>query len=266
MIDKIVELCISISGMPYEILYDRWFNIITVFERCKGDGYMWILFAIAVIYLLIKEKDMDKKVLLVIYPIIALFFIFCPFFFHVLEPFLKDTYYRIFWILPMGIIIAYAFTDLIHTFSKKYVQFPIFVASIAIIAMCGKFIYTENNFSRVYNLYKIPDEAKWVIDIISEDELKEKYALVPAEITPYVRQINSKIQLTYGRDVTNMYATGIPAQLRAGDMKKLLPYCKQKGVTYIVTYNNVEVNEAMYKYGYHVLDQTYSYCVYKYIE
>lgn len=266
MIDKIVELCISISGMPYEILYDRWFNIMAVFERCKGDGYMLTLFAIAVIYLLIKEKNMDRKVLLVIYPIIAAFLIFCPFFFDVLEPFLEDTYYRIFWILPIGIVIAYAFTDLMYTFSKKYVQFPIFIASIVIIAFCGKFIYTENNFSKVYNLYKIPDEAKWVIDIISEDTLKDKFALVPAEITPYVRQINSKIQLTYGRDVTNMYAYGTPALLRAGDMKTLLPYCRQKGVTYIVTYNNVELNEKMYKYGYHVFDQTYSYTVYKYIE
>lgn len=266
MIEKMLELCVSISGIPYENLYDSWFNILVIFERCRGNGYMWILFAISVIYLLIKEKNMDKKVILVIYPILAMLLIFCPLFFYALEPILDDTYYRIFWILPIGIIIAYAFTDLIYTFSKKYVQFPIFIASIVIIAMCGKFIYTENNFSKVHNLYKIPDEAKWVIDIISEDELKEKYALVPAEITPYVRQVNSKIKLTYGRDVSNMYATGIPVQLKAGDMKTLLPFCKKRGVTYIVTYNNVELNETMYKYGYHILEQTYSYDVYKYIE
>jgi hypothetical protein len=49
-------------------------------------------------------------------------------------------------------------------------------------------------------------------------------------------------------------------------MQSVLPYCREKDCTYIVLYSNVELNETMYKYGYYLIEQTYSYDVYKYVE
>ena len=79
-----------------------------------------------------------------------------------------------------------------------------------------------------------------------------------------MRQVNTDIKLVYGRDVSEMYVWWWPTQVKNGNAKEMLPACKKKGVTYLVLYNNVELNDLTYKYGYHILAQTYSYDVYKY--
>lgn len=266
MIKKALHSIFSLLGMTIAEQHDSWFNIKMCFERIVGNKYMLVLYILATLYILIKEKDWNKKCLMVIYPILLSTVVFCPFFYFIVKGVLRDTYFRIFWLFPAGIVIAYAGVDLVYTFSKKFIQFPVFIAVITVIMVCGTFIYTEENYQKVYNWYKIPDESKWVIDIISEDDLEKKYVLAVPEVVPYVRQINSNITLVYGRDVTNMYVSWWPQQIKEGNAKAFLPTCKKRGVTYIVLYNNVKLNEEMYKYGYHILAQTYSYDVYKYKE
>ena len=225
---------------------------------------MFILYLISVIYILVKVKDKNKKCLLAIYPILLSFIVFCPVTHYLVDPILDNTYFRLFWLFPVGITIAYAGVDFIYTFSKKYIRLACLIGCITVIMLCGKFIYTEANYTKVHNLYKIPDEAKWITDIISEDEEENKYVLAVPEVVPYMRQVNTDIKLVYGRDVSEMYVWWWPTQVKNGNAKEMLPACKKKGVTYLVLYNNVELNDLTYKYGYHILAQTYSYDVYKY--
>lgn len=262
--DKILELLSAISGLSKEIVYDRWYNITIVLRRINGDGFIVALYVIATLYILIKEKDMNKKCLMVIYPILLGLLLFCPLFYHIAEIFVQGTYFRLFWLFPMGVVIAYAFTDLIYTFSKKYAQFPIFLLSIVIVAICGKFIYTEENFEKTTNVYKIPEEAKQVIDFMAKDTTPEKKVLVPKEITPYVRQLDSTMHLYYGRDVTGMYNTWYMQVLSCGSFAEF--FLTLERPDYIVAYNNVKPNVTMYEYGYHIRLQTANYDVYEYVE
>ena len=114
-------------------------------------------------------------------------------------------------------------------------------------------------------LYNSCDDL-WKTDIIMQDEAEDKYVLAVPEVVPYLRQVNSNIRQLYGRDVAEMYTSWWPTLIKNGDAQKMLPACKEKGVRYLVLYNNVKLNDFTYKYGYHILAQTYSFDVYKYKE
>lgn len=264
MLDKISKIFDKIINIPEENIHDGWFNIKAHFSRTIGNGWMFILYLISVIYILIKVKDKNKKCLLAIYPIILSFIVFCPIFYYVIGWPVDGVYFRIFWLFPVGITIAYAGVDFIYTFSKKYVRLACLIGCVTVIVLCGKFIYTQENYSKVHNLYKIPDQVKWTIDIIEQDADENKLVLAVPEMVPYIRQINSNIKLAYGRDVNEMYDEWWPTKIRNGDAKAMLPFCQKENITYLVLYNNVKLNDLTYKYGYHILAQTYSFDVYKY--
>lgn len=270
MFGSLLQKLNELAHLPKEYIDDGWFNIRVIFDRITGDKLVFILYIIATIYILFKVKEKDKegkpKAFFIVYPILLGLVVCCPIVYYVISGYLKDVYFRLFWLFPAGIAIAYAGVDLIYSFSKKYVRIATFIGCITVIMCCGTFIYNENNFIKVHNLYKIPDEAKWVTDIIMQDESTDKYVLAVPEVVPYIRQVNSDIKLVYGRDVTEMYDSWWPNLIKTGDARTLLPNCKNHNVRYIVLYNNVELNALTYRYGYHILAQTYSYDVYKYKE
>lgn len=266
MLEKISKIFDKITNVPEEYIHDGWFNIKIYFSRTIGNGWMFLLYLISIIYILVKVKDKNKKCLFAIYPILLSFVVFNPVTHYLVDPILDNTYFRLFWLFPVGITIAYAGVDFIYTFSKKYVRLACLIGCITVVMICGKFIYTEANYTKVHNLYKIPDEAKWVTDIIMQDEAEDKYVLAVPEVVPYLRQVNSNIRQLYGRDVAEMYTSWWPTLIKNGDAQKMLPACKEKGVRYLVLYNNVKLNDFTYKYGYHILAQTYSFDVYKYKE
>ncbi len=266
MLEKISKIFDKITNVPEEHIHDGWFNIKIYFSRTIGNGWMFLLYLISIIYILVKVKDKNKKCLFAIYPILLSFVVFNPVTHYLVDPILDNTYFRLFWLFPVGITIAYAGVDFIYTFSKKYVRLACLIGCITVVMICGKFIYTEANYTKVHNLYKIPDEAKWVTDIIMQDEAEDKYVLAVPEVVPYLRQVNSNIRQLYGRDVAEMYTSWWPTLIKNGDAQKMLPACKEKGVRYLVLYNNVKLNDFTYKYGYHILAQTYSFDVYKYKE
>lgn len=269
MFQKVLQKLKELATLPDEHIYDGWFNIKVTLDRVTGDKLMLILYIISTIYILVKVKEKkEKKVkgFLVLYPILLTCVVCCPIFFYLVKSHLQEVYFRMFWLFPAGIVIAYAGVDLIYTFSKKYARVASFIGCVTVIMCCGTFIYKEANFTKVHNLYKIPDEAKWVTDIIMQDEAEDKYALTVPELVPYIRQINSDIKLVYGREASEIYSSWIPEGVITGNVKLILPYCKRNTVRYVVLRNNVELNDLTYKYGYHILAQTYSFDVYKYKE
>lgn len=264
MFEKISDKVDQFMSSPEAYIHDGWFNIKVCFDRITGDKRIFILYIIATIYILIKVKNKKPKGFLVFYPVVVACIVCCPIFFFLVKEHLQIVYFRMFWLFPAEIVIAYACVDFIYTFSKKYVRFASFIGCVTVIMFCGTFIYTETNFTKVNNLYKVPDEAKWISDIILQDDIEYKYVLAVPEVVPYLRQINTDIKLVYGRDVDEMYTDWWPTQIKTGNVKSMLTQCKKNNVTYVVLYNNVKLNDLTYKYGYHILAQTYSYDVYKY--
>ena len=108
----------------------------------------------------------------------------------------EGTYYRILWLLPMTVVIAYAGCRVIGVHTR------IGLALLsAILVMSGTYVYKSVYMSRAENVYHIPGEVVEICDMIKPDEGRERvWAVVPAELAHYVRQYTTTIQLAYGRD------------------------------------------------------------------
>jgi len=126
-----------------------------------------------------------------------LLFLFPPF--HFLFNKLIDeggTYYRIIWLIPMSITIAYASAMLFIRHHRIGV-----IISAILIALCGKIVYQNENVSRASNLYHIPQNVIEICDIIAPNEGEKVEAVVEPELVYYIRQYNTDILLAYGREV-----------------------------------------------------------------
>lgn len=234
------------------------------FSECKGTGMYFALFFVSIIYIFLKEKDKNKKIIFGYFPLIVLLVILNPIFNKIIDRFInQNVYFRMFWLLPIGFEIVYVAVDIIQGLEQKIKKIFMLIAIILIIISSGKFIYTEENYIKVHNLYKIPDQAKWVITIISEDTLENKKVMLPESLVPYIRQVNSNIELAYPRQPYGYESNDLLRELHNGNVQFVTEMSKEKKCNYIVFENSVELTDDITNYGYELLGQTYSYDVYK---
>lgn len=180
----------------YGIFMESW----VIFKQYGGNGFMLVLFAAALIYLLIAEKDYRKKMVIGIAPLIVLLGFFVPFtriaYVAILDDG-ADTYYRILWLLPMGVCIAYAGCKLFASHRRIGT-----VVVSALIILCGSIVYKNQYMQRAENLYHIPQVAIDVCDVISPKKGEPRVrAVFPEELVHFVRQYDTNIMMPYGRDI-----------------------------------------------------------------
>jgi len=178
-------------------LHDIW--VIT--NEYRGTGYILVLYAISVIFLLITEKNRKNRFLMVYMPLSLILLIYFPVFYHIYVVYLDDsgTYYRIFWLLPMLTTTAYAACKAIYRFRRIGT-----IVVCALIVFCGGYAYSAKsgaNISRAQNLYHIPQYVVELGDAMTQEiDGVNVYAIVPTEMLFYIRQYDSNICLLYGRE------------------------------------------------------------------
>lgn len=173
-------------------------EIITIFMQYCGNGVYPFLFLAALVYLLFTEKNKKiRMVLLESSAVITLLFFF-PLFKMVLDQVEEaGTYYRILWLLPMTIVIAYAGVRLMGRHTRIGL-----LAAVAVCVLAGECVYANVNVSRAQNRYHIPNEVAAICDMIAPAEDEERvWAVFPSELIHFVRQYTSDIQMPYGRDM-----------------------------------------------------------------
>lgn len=170
-------------------------TILEIFKSYNGTGYYSILFIICLIYLWFVEEDKRIKALLVYTPTIIQALFFVPYF-YMAYSLLDETYYRILWMLPMTVVIAYAGCKLIGVHTK------IGLALLSVIlVMSGTYVYKSQYITKAENEYHLPQEAIEVCDMIKPEPGKERvWAAVPTDLVHFVRQYTTTIQLAFGRD------------------------------------------------------------------
>ena len=142
------------------------------YEQFLGSGMYFALFLVSMLYIFMKEKDKKKRILFIYFPIVIFAVITNPFF-NLLSSvvFTVNTYYRLFWLLPLGIVIAYTAVLVVNEGKDKIEKIVIFVSLFVIIALSGKFYFdTKGTFVEFGNLYKLPDESVLVAQLIGIDE------------------------------------------------------------------------------------------------
>ena len=171
-------------------------EVLSIFQEFTGSGFLTILYLLALLYLWMAEKNSSLRAILVYGASMIQILFFVPLFYYGYQLLDAGTYYRILWILPMTVTIAYSGVKILG----KYPAGSIVIGMI-MIAVCGKYVYSNTYITKAENLYHIPQETIEVCDIIMPAEDEEKViGIFPDDLVHFVRQYTSRIQMVYGRD------------------------------------------------------------------
>lgn len=271
MISKIVQFIKSSFGE----------NIAKVnkdaFLKTVGTGWYVGLFLVCILFIFIylkKKMSKDKankehylRLILIfgVYSVIVLLLNLNPFFVNLYVKLFGDgVYWRVYWMLPIGIVLAYTATELIFISSKKYKQIVSGLIIVAVLLLGGKFIYNSDNFKNVHNYYKIPDNVLGILMEISADDEEYKKLAGPEEFTIYTRQFDGTILVEDGRQVSMNYPeSSLVWKITNGKTEEIAIQAKEDKCNYIIINNSTEMEGNLTDYGFYVFHKNVDYTVYK---
>lgn len=171
-------------------------EILTIFQNYTGSGFLTILYILALFYLWVAEKNSAAKAILIYGAGVIQIVFFLPLFYYGYQLLDEGTYYRVLWLLPMTVTIAYAGVKIL----SKYPEGSL-VVGILLIVLCGRYVYTNQYITKAENAYHIPQEVIEVCDVIMPAEEEERVkGIFPDDLIHFVRQYSSRIRMAYGRD------------------------------------------------------------------
>lgn len=238
------------------------------FLEFQGTGMYIALFLVSLLYIYLKEKNKKVKNFLVFYPLVVLLVTLNPIFNKLVGPIFKEsTYWRVYWLIPLGVEIAYAAVLLINEQDERIKKIVATISVIAIIMVSGKYIYNSENFIKTGNWYKLPDESVRIAQLIGKDTEAHKKAIVPETIIAHIRQIDSSIELAYKRDPEGRYENNLAFHsLNSGDVETLTKIAKNTGCNYIVFKKATVLTAKMEDFGFEKFDETENHAIYKLVQ
>ncbi len=172
-------------------------EIVQILINYKGTGFLLLFYAAGLIYLLIKERDRLRRALFVYMPLTVLVLFLLPPFYALYSKVETETYYRLLWLLPMGVTICYAGLKL---FGRHYRIGLVVMA--ALIVLGGQYTYSGVNVSKAQNRLHIPQSAIDVCDVLKNASGgKSLKAAVCGELAQFVRQYDTDIEMPFGREM-----------------------------------------------------------------
>lgn len=232
----------------YQILFD---NI----NSYSGSGLLLVLYFVSLLFLYFKEKDVTKRKMLVVFPVIILVIMFCPLWTIYIR--LRNDaviLYRLFWLIPTSVTICYAVVVLIMEMPRKLRTIALGACVVA-ITICGKYIYANPFFSKAENIYHIPNTVVRICDelIIPGREVRVCF---PTEHVQYVRQYTANLVQPYGREILldgdSEWASDIEIMLsqKVVDSKRLAECLRNSHTQYLVISSDKMLNESLWNYDF----------------
>lgn len=171
-------------------------EILEIFQKFTGSGFLTILYLLTLLYLWTSEKNRTFRAVFVYGASVIQVLFFLPPFFYGYQLLDQGTYYRILWLLPMTVTIAYAMVKILG----RYPMGSIVIGAV-VVAICGKCVYSNEYITLAENIYHIPQEVVEVCDFIMPGEDEERVTGVfPDDLIHFVRQYSDRIRMAYGRD------------------------------------------------------------------
>lgn len=242
-----------------------WTDVIGIFQKYMGTGFVMLWFTAALIYLLFHEKQKSKRILLVYMPVIMLALYFNPLFASLFCGIVgSEIYFRICWLMPVITVIAYAAVCICRGLTgRKQLLFA--AAAIALIALSGKPVYGNPLYSRAENVYHVPDSVVHICDAIIVPG-REVMAVFPSELLLYVRQYSPMVCMPYGRDALIGYYEDELfecMEAAAADLERLGPLVRGNGCHYIILREEKEILGNPLDFGWEVFGRTDGYVIYR---
>lgn len=252
-----------------------WKDIITLIRDYMGTGLIVIWFLLALIYLWINEKKKYVRILFLYMPAAMLLLYFNPLFARAVYNVVgEEIYYRILWLLPVTIVIAYTCVSIYGKLAERQAQKKKRGTAEAFGALCmagilavsGSFIYASPTFSRAENLYHVPDSVVHICDAINVPG-REVRAVFPMELVQYVRQYSPVTCMPYGREVAverwNYYPPLCAAmEAEVIDLEQLVPLTREAECHYAVLPVSKKMLGDPEEYGWIYFGETDGYVIY----
>lgn len=247
-------------------MYDYFIECINILMDYTGARYLFLLYLAALTYLFFAEKERRLRALIIYTPLTILLVFLTPLFRSLyiavnLDP---ETYYRILWLLPTGITIAYAGQKL-FTNHRRIGLLTLILA----ISLAGTLVYKSPNITRAENLYNIPTATiNTSRFIINDAEFNFIRAAFPKEHIHFVRQYSTDIGLAYGRPVlVDRWGFESPVyeamESEIIDIPALLDATREIEVNYIVIHSSRITSDNPENYGLLLLDQINGLLIYR---
>lgn len=166
----------------------------------NNNRFLILLFLAALIFLWITERDKRIKTVLV-YFVTAITVVFCcPLYAWIGMKVDAEIYYRVFWSIPIGILVCYSAVRAISHFKKFISRVLVCILTVLVICMNGKFYFTNTLHFKAVNAYHMPQVVIDVADALKMEKYKP-IAAIPAELLPFIRQYSADIFTPYGRNI-----------------------------------------------------------------
>lgn len=238
--------------------------IIENYSSFQGTGMYLALFFISMLYIFLKEENKKKKGLLVYFPILVLIVTLNPIFNKIVGSiFTRTVYWRVFWMLPIDLTIIYAFIKFVKSRNEKKEKIIVEISLMLILIISGGLVYNKDNFLKLGNLYKLPDEHVRIAQLIGADTTEYKKAIVPEDMVGKIRQIDSSILLSYRRNPEGYNDEPIVHYLYAGEVALVVDEAIKENCNYVVYRKVTVLKEPMEDYGFVKFGETENYAIYK---
>ena len=236
-------------------------------EKASGTGHILELFLIIMFYIILcyKEKDNRVRIVFGFYSLIMLILCVTPIYTKIFVKVMgKTVYYRNYWIIPIMFTVAFGLTKVIYIFPNKAQRFCLFIASVFIIIICGKFVYHGANYQEVANYYKVPDSILEIILNVSKDDEEYKCLAGPYELQVYTRQVDGTILLSHGRSMSGNYGEGsVINQINYGNSERISELCYKNNYNYLVIPNDINLTTDLETLGFDKMMSNDKYTLYK---
>lgn len=234
------------------------------FYNYMGTGLIVIWYLVALIYLFLREKRRPQRILFVYMPVIVLLLFFNPLFTGLFKMLVgEEIYFRICWLLPVIVTIAYSVVVICEQLKgKKAVLFT--AASLVLIVVSGKLVYSSPLYSRAENVYHVPDSVVHICDAIVVPG-REVMAAFPQELLLYVRQYSPRVCMPYGRTAIMGYYDELYEAMNSDvvELETLVPMARTALCHYLVFRQEQKFTGQTEDYGWEIFLETDGYVIYR---
>ena len=241
----------------------EWINVITgISATFWGKLAYALLFVVALGLILFFEKEKIKRYTFLWYTGLVLVFIYNPLTLIIGKWILKENafeqyYLRFYSVIPVLIIVAYGLTLFVMRFQGKQKLIAL-VASLAVVCICGRCLYTEDWFTKAENRNKVPQDVITISDVFADYEGDTIRIMAPLDVTIYLRQIDSRFSMPYGREIDDIaYELTNPTP----NPKSVADYCAENNVDYVVVSAAEDILNTYLNYGFELYGRTPYYAV-----
>ena len=246
---------------------EMWMVANEYFRLYMGTGLIVIFFLAALIYLLITEKRKPVRIMFVYVPVIVLLLFFNPLVANLVYRYAdSEIYYRILWLLPVTVVVAYAVVQIYGSLKDK-LKLPFAITAAVVVMISGSYIYNNGFYRKAENIYHVPQSVVDICDAIVV-EGREVMAVFPEEMLQYVRQYSPVVCMPYGREITVdrwEYWLELHAVMESEvvNVKRLGELSHVHECHYIILAEDKKLDGDLREYDYVEFDRIAGYVIYK---